>query len=60
MNKVPTFIGGPKDGGVVPDMLWVLDNIELQQQLDDGGIVIYYYELNADSKNYIYMGQREG
>jgi hypothetical protein len=60
MKGLPTFMGGPKDGGLVPDSLWVLDTIELSQRLDNGHTVIYYYELNADSKNYIYMGQVEG
>lgn len=57
MKGVPTFMGGPKDGSPVPDMFWVLDTIEMVQTLQNGHKIVYYYELNADSKNYIYMGQ---
>ena len=57
MSANPTFFGGPKDGAPVPDMLWVLDTIEMVHTLDNGHKIVYYYELNADSKNYIYMGQ---
>ena len=57
MSVNPTFIGGPKDGAPVPDVLWVLDMVELEQILDNGRRIVYYYELNADTKQYIYMGQ---
>jgi len=57
VNARPTFIGGPKDGALVPDIFWVLDTIEMLHTLDDGRKIVYYYELNADNKNYIYMGQ---
>ena len=55
----PTFIGGPKDGGKVPDMLWILYKVELTQQLENGHYMIYYYKVDDDSKNYIYQGQKE-
>lgn len=53
----PQFIGGPKDGADVPVALWVLDSIEMVQRLDEGGKMLYLYELNEDTKNYIYKGQ---
>lgn len=58
MTETCTFIGGPKDGGDVPAVLWVLDNIEMSQLLDDGRVVIYFYELDLETKNYMYTGQR--
>jgi len=53
----PTFMYGPKDGTPVPDVLWVLDEIEMCQHLPDGSSVIYLYELDYTTKNYIYRGQ---
>ena len=55
---IPTFIGGPRDGGIVPDILWALDKVEMSQRLENGQIVIYFYELDEDSKNYMYIGQQ--
>lgn len=55
----PKFIGGPKDGGLVPIALWVLDEVQLVQHLDDGRNMIYYYKLDDKSKDYIYQGQVE-
>jgi hypothetical protein len=48
---------GPKDGTPVPDVLWMLDQIEMCQHLPDGSAIIYYYELDEVTKNYIYRGQ---
>jgi hypothetical protein len=55
----PKFIGGPKDGGIVPAPLWVLDNIEMIQRLPNSVNVIYYYKLDEKTKDYIYEGQVE-
>ena len=52
-------MGGPKDGGLVPIALWVLDEVQLVQHLDDGRNMIYYYKLDDKSKDYIYQGQVE-
>jgi len=46
---------GPKDGALVPDMLWALDEIELQERTDDG-IVIHRYVINYEDKSYYYTG----
>jgi len=51
----PTFMYGPKDGALVPDMLWALDEIELQERTDDG-IVIHRYVINYEDKSYYYTG----
>ena len=55
----PEFIGGPKDGSKVPMPLWVLDKVEMIHHLATGQAVIYLYELNETTKNYIYKGQTE-
>ena len=39
MPSRPTFMYGPKDGALVPDMLWALDEIELQERTDDGIVI---------------------
>lgn len=52
----PEFIGGPKDGSSVPLALWILDTVEMVQHLHDGNM-IYLYEIDSNSKNYIYKGQ---
>jgi hypothetical protein len=52
----PTFMYGPKDGALVPDMLWVLDMIEMIERIKDGEI-IHCYEVNQEDKNYYYVGQ---
>ena len=57
---MPEFIGGPKDGARVPDMLWVLDVIEMEHRLSDGQVLIYTYTLDEDSKNWIFNGQIQG
>ena len=57
---MPEFIGGPKDGAMVPDILWVLDVIEMEHRLSDGQVLIYTYTLDEDSKNWIFNGQIQG
>lgn len=52
-----TFMFGPKDGAPVPPPLWALTVIELKQKLDNGDTIIYYYELDEDSSDWIYRGQ---
>lgn len=60
MNEYnPEFIGGPKDGAKVPVALWVLDTVEMVQHLHDGDM-LYLYEIDEDSKNYIFKGQFKG
>jgi hypothetical protein len=54
------FIGGPRDGARVPDMLWVLDVIEMEHKLHNGQVLIYTYTLDEDSKNWIFNGQIQG
>ena len=53
---MPEFIGGPKDGARVPVSLWVLDTIEMVQHTNDGNM-IYLYNIDNKTKNYIYAGQ---
>lgn len=53
--KYPTFMWGPKDGTPVPEMLWVLDEIELQER-SSAGIVIHRYTINYEDKSYYYSG----
>jgi hypothetical protein len=53
---VPQFINGPKDGGEVPPILWVLDQIEMIETRYDGVKMIHCYELNQENKNYYYAG----
>ena len=53
--KYPTFMYGPKDGSPVPEMLWALDEIELQEKNKDATIV-HLYVLNYDDKSYYYAG----
>jgi len=53
--KYPTFMWGPKDGAPVPEMLWALDEIELQER-SNGGIIIHRYIINYDDKSYYYVG----
>jgi len=54
---MPTFMYGPKDGAQVPEIFWVLDQIEMVQHLTDNKRVIYCYELNEADKNYYFRGQ---
>jgi hypothetical protein len=53
---MPEFIGGPKDGAHVPIALWVLDTIEMVQHMPNKNM-IYLYNLDQETKNYIYAGQ---
>lgn len=55
MSANPTFMYGPKDGALVPELLWALDNVELQERTKDGTF-IHHYALNYDTKNYEYRG----
>lgn len=55
----PEFIYGPKDGGKVPPILWVLDVIELQEHRPSGTL-IHRYLINEKTKNYEYAGYYEG
>ena len=48
-------MGGPKDGAVVPDVLWVLDVIDLTQKIGMDTYV-YRYQLDYDDKQYYYKG----
>ena len=57
MSKEPVFMYGPKDGALVPPPLWALTVIELVQDMKDGTNVVYYYELDENTKNYYYRGQ---
>jgi hypothetical protein len=57
---MPEFIGGPRDGAHVPDILWCLDVIEMEHMLHDGQVLIYVYKLDEDSKNWIFNGQIQG
>lgn len=51
----PTFMWGPKDGTPVPEMLWALDEIELQETTRTGTI-IHLYRINYEDKSYYYAG----
>jgi hypothetical protein len=46
---------GPKDGARVPEMLWILDEIELQET-SVTGIIIHKYIINYEDKSYYYAG----
>jgi len=46
---------GPKDGAKVPEILWILPSVELQERTKDG-IFIHRYDLNNDDDNYYYVG----
>ena len=50
-----TFMFGPKDGAKVPEILWILPVVELQERTKDG-IFIHRYDLNNDDDNYYYVG----
>ena len=39
--------------------LWVLDEITLVQKVKGGKTMVYYYELDKETKDYIYKGQEE-
>jgi hypothetical protein len=46
---------GPKDGAPVPEMLWALDEIELQER-SKNGTMLHVYVLNYEDKSYYYKG----
>jgi hypothetical protein len=46
---------GPKDGTPVPEMLWALDEIELQER-SRTGIIVHRYVINYEDKSYYYAG----
>jgi hypothetical protein len=46
---------GPKDGAPVPEMLWALDEIELQES-SKNGTMLHVYVLNYENKSYYYKG----
>lgn len=54
-SDCPEFVYGPKDGALVPSMLWVLELIELQETRKDVTL-IHKYLINKDTKNYEYAG----
>ena len=57
MSASPQFIGGPKDGSMVPHMLWPLEHIEMEQTLIDGRKIVYHYVVHEDCGDYNYQGQ---
>ena len=57
---MPTFMYGPQDGAPVPEVLWVLDQIELVDNHNSNGKMIYCYELNMEDKNYYFVGEFDG
>jgi hypothetical protein len=57
---MPEFVGGPKDGAMVPDILWVLDVIEMEHTLSNGKVILYTYILDEKSRNWIFNGQIQG
>jgi len=46
---------GPKDGSKVPEILWILPAVELQERTKDG-MFIHRYVLNNEDDNYYYVG----
>lgn len=50
-----TFMFGPKDGSKVPEILWILPAVELQERTKDG-MFIHRYVLNNEDDNYYYVG----
>lgn len=57
--NVPTFIWGPKDGGIVPAQLWFLDEIRLPVAFKDNIVVCALYVIDEQTKNYHYRGNEE-
>jgi hypothetical protein len=57
---MPEFVGGPKDGAMVPDILWVLDVIEMEHTFSNGEVILYTYILDEKSRNWIFNGQTQG
>ena len=55
-----TFMYGPKDGALVPPQLWLLAVIEMEHKLETGDTIVYYYELDEDSHDWLYRGQESG
>ena len=54
----PHFIGGPYDGCRVSLAFWVLDTIEAPFDYNDEFITYVCYDIDPETKNYIYKGQR--
>lgn len=50
-----TFMFGPKDGSRVPEILWLLPTVELQERTKDGTF-IHRYVLSDEDDNYHYAG----
>lgn len=56
MSEQYKFKGGIKDGANVPDMLWILDVIEVYQHIDGDLHIKYFYQLNEDDKCWYFVG----
>jgi len=54
----PVFIGGPYDGGRVSLAFWVLDTIESPYEYFEDFTTYVCYDIDPQTKNYIYKGQR--
>lgn len=50
------FIGGISDGALVPDVLWALDTIDIEQYLDSGDRIVYHYVVDDNDKNWHLRG----
>ena len=50
------FVGGISDGSEVPDVLWLMSEICIEQYLESGDRIVYYYEANNDDKNWHLKG----
>jgi len=55
---VKEFIGGPLYGGRVSLAFWVLDQIESPISYDDTSITYVCYDLDPNTDNYIYKGEK--
>ncbi len=55
-----SFMYGPKDGSVVPPMLWALDVIQLKHISPDGATNWYYYQLDEESHDWIFREEVDG
>jgi hypothetical protein len=54
---MPEFINGPKDGARVPDLLLILDVIDLVITSYEGKEMVYSYHRNIETRNWEYHGE---
>ena len=50
------FVGGISDGAEVPEVLWMVGRVVIEQYLDTGDKIQYQYEENEEDKNWHLKG----